>query len=161
MKSKFKRVLIVFMTCLLAFTTCIQAANLTNSETQSSVQETIDELLLLQNQIFTFAPKVIFTEGRDKASNQRELEVFRNSLNAITENLRMQLDSVQTDDITSRNMLLLLSAVDFMQSAVIELGIINTQDALVDRMLSLERYFNSRISAINTTQLVQRFINES
>ena len=137
MKSKLKSYTIIFV---LICATTLQASQIQNS----TVQKYLDELLLIQNQVFTLAQRVVCPLEDITTAQHANMLHLENSLDSINKKLTEALTTITENNETSRELRLLLTAVNYIQNSLYELRDYCSKQNAPEKLLILERFFNFR-----------------
>lgn len=141
---KTKSLLILLLSSIFLFTTPTQAASMPNIKHREMINGYIDQLNLIQNQVFTVAQKILFSSTTSPSSVTDDLNRISTSINAVNRSMYNYVDSLADDTPEKRDILLLLNAVNYIKSSLYELNLLATQPSPPDKLTTLERYFNYR-----------------
>lgn len=141
----------------------VQSMATMNNAHKENVQAYIEELNILQNQIFSLAQKVVF----EQEVNMSYVKDTVKNLNKYLDTLRGKIDSdlikdssIENSLYMNRDLLMLDNTINYMKSALSELSYLVNQTSGAEKIITLERYFNFKIYAGNTLKFTKNLIGE-
>lgn len=160
MIHKLKLYLAVFISSIFLCSSLLYASELTIAP--ADIKQYTDELLLLQNQIFSLAQYAVFPIDIPNPSEvQSGFNTLDKSLDLIAKDIFTDLSNISNQSPYINYLRLLLNATNYMHNALYELNSILASTASTDKMLILERYFTFRIAAKDTLLLVTSLLAAS
>lgn len=154
MRFKLKACLAVLLSSILICTVSIQA-----NSTPSDIQKYIDDLSLIQQQIFTLTQYIVFPQSED-APIEAGLNHINTALTTVNTKLNTAL-SKSTEEPHTRELRLLLNVVNYMYNSLYELELLTKNDSQTEKLLILQNYFNFRVYASNTLNFVKNLLSTS
>lgn len=160
MNQKLKIYLVVFMSSIFLCSSLLYASEQT--VTPSDIKHYTNDLLLIQNQIFSLAQYAIFpTDDTNAYVLENSFNNIDKSLDVLAKDIYTDLVAVSNQSPYINNLRLLLNATNYMHNALYELNTILKSTDSTDKMLTLERYFAFRINAKNTFALISSLLADS
>jgi len=156
---KSKPLFIIFISLIIMCNVPLQATTFTNTTHQQILKNNIDNLTLVQNQIFTLAQKIFFPTSTVDSSIENDLARINNSIDDVNKSLYSYSTKLSDNSSEKRDAFLLINAANYIKSSVYELSSLATQASPSEKMLTLERYFNYRVYASNSIRLVANLLS--
>lgn len=150
LQKKNKLLFTLFCSLLIVCYSCISATSVDVYHAELTTY--IDQLLVIQNRIFTLAKDIVFPDSPPSQSNIKErINRLDEHLDTITLELSSKLNVLDAHD---REIRLVLNAINYMQNALFELKCIVSADNSTVKMMDLERFVNFKVYATNTINFV-------
>ncbi|PHV72330.1 hypothetical protein CS063_02310 [Sporanaerobium hydrogeniformans] len=157
MFSKLKTYFFILLSFSFIACTSTKASSMPN---QSVIEGYLNDLITIQNQIFTLGEKVAFPDDTLSSQNlQPEFNYISNSLQSISGKLISELASNKNSLAQSEQIRLLLTASNYAQNSLDELKSFSVKQSALEKFSTLERYFGFRVYANNTLNFVSNFLS--
>lgn len=157
MTHKIKLYLTIFISSIFLCSSLVYASEQT--VTPSEIRQYTNDLLLLQNQIFSLAQYAVFPNATTNTTDvQNSFNTLNKSLDTMAKEIFTDLSSLPNSSPYANPLRLLLNATNYMHNALYELNSILTSTDSADKMLILERYFTFRIAAKDTFSLISSLL---
>lgn len=157
MKSKL--LFMLFMSFILLSHAPLEASNFSNITHQEIINTNIDQLTLIQNQIFALAQKILFSSIAGDSSSKNDTARINSSIDEVSKSLYNYASKLSDDSSEKRDTFLLINAANYIKSSLYELNSLAAQDSPPEKITTLERYFNYRVYATNTIKLVANLLS--
>ena len=159
-KMKFKSYVLMFMASILVFTSSLSATTIKDDTYKKTISNYIEELSILQNQIFALAHKATFSSSSSSSSFNTELDAIYNNLNKIYESMTVYYNALSPRSIERRNLLVLFNAVNLLRGSLFQLDKLNDTQSSLEKMTILENYFGFKLEANNTINNVRSLLSQ-
>lgn len=147
---KFKSYLLIFIASTLIFTSSLFATDTTNAIYKQTVTTYIEQLSVLQNQIFTLAQKATFSSANSDSTFNSELDAMYSTLDQIYGSMTIYYNSLPAKSIERRNLLILFNAINLLRGSLFQFDELSNTESSLEKMILLENYFGFKIEANDT-----------
>ena len=150
----------MFMASILVFTSSLSATTINDNTYKNTISNYIEQLSVLQNQIFALAHKATFSSSNSNSSFNTELDTVYNNLNKIYESMTIYYNALPPRSIERRNLLVLFNAVNLLRGSLFQLDKLNDTQSSLEKMTILENYFGFKLEANNTINTVRSLLSQ-
>lgn len=155
-----KKLLIAFFTilCIISTQGFTYANSKIDSKAPSSISGYIDELDRIDNDIYILAKSILESKNNDDYPKfKRELNFIKDEVNSIRNNLSAYYNTINANNVVSRNILALQVGVDYFRVALEELSLLieDSNNNNLDKYNILANYFYNKYSATETISWVK------
>lgn len=155
---RFKSYLLMFIASFLMFTSSLSATPVNKDTYKKNVTNYIQQLNQIQNQIFTLARGITFPDTESQEDFVLGINIIRNNLDTVRQSMDYYFNTLPTGTVEKRYFLILFNAVNLIQGSLSGLSELNDTNSSVEKMTILEDYFSFRVEAIDSLDLVEKFI---
>lgn len=165
MKNSFNKLVLsltlsvfIILNPLVANATSISALpNIPSAQHKRTIQDFISELNVLQNQIYTLSQSAL----KDEATSNFNATIknIDNGLDQLSMEVQNYLATVPSFSEENREILLLFNAFNFTKDGLYTLSLLNTVPSDIEKIQLLDRYFKSRLSAIDALELLNELLS--
>lgn len=134
--------------------------NIPSAQHKRTVQEFMTELNTLQNRIYSLTQ---FSLGDGTTQIPSDFSATIRSINDDLAQLNREIgnyyDTLPTFSEENREVLLVFNAYNFTKDGLYTLSILSTAPSNIERIQLLDRYFKSRLSALDTLNLLNELLS--
>lgn len=154
---KFKSSYLILILSILMFSVATHASDIPAVSHEELVTGYINELGLIENEIFALAELV--NSNQFKSTFNRGSEFLNNKLDTLLNSMSTYDASLPSKSSERRDIALLLSAANLMRASLLELGQISDNPSDIEITLVLENYFKYRGAAKNSLDAVRGLLS--
>ncbi|MHC1750758.1 MAG: hypothetical protein AB9856_20995 [Cellulosilyticaceae bacterium] len=153
-------ILTIFNPIVANATSISNLPNIPSAQHKHTIQEFITELNTLQNRIYSLTQFSLGDESTPPPSDfSATIRSINNDLAQLNREIGNYYDTLPTFSEENREVLLVFNAYNFTKDGLYTLSLLNTAPSSIERIQLLDRYFKSRLSALDTLNLLNELLS--
>ena len=157
-KQKFFITLLLF-TAISFIPSTLNASNPNNTSHKQIIQKFINDIKVLQNQVFTLAQSGLELSPQDKVDFKNKVKIVNSNIASLDKQIVDYLSDVPSISAQNSDALLVQNALNLVKNSLYQVDLLSNATSNVERLVILQEFFRLRVNAAETLTGVQNIIS--
>lgn len=150
---------VIVTTAILYSTIPLKASALMSSAHDQTIQTFINEIQLLQNQVFTLAQSTFEQSPGNKNTIKNEIKRINTSIQSLNQEILNYLASLPSISSENSDTLLVQNALNLVKNSLYQVDLLSQATSSVEQFLILQEFFRLRVNATETLTGLKNLIS--
>lgn len=126
------------------------ASNTSISSHDQTIQKFIDDIQLLQNQVFTLAQSAFENSPEYKSTIKNEIKLINTNIQSLDNEILAYLSTLPSISSENSDTLLVQNALNLVKNSLYQIDLLSNSTTSLERFLILQEFFRLRVNAAET-----------
>ncbi|MDA3731560.1 hypothetical protein PBV87_08745 [Niameybacter massiliensis] len=141
---------LLLTTALIFASSSLIASTTDTSSHDKIIQRFIDDIQLLQNQVFTLAQSTFKECSKDKSNRITEINHINSSIEILNKEILEYLSTLPSISSQNSDTLLVQNALNLVKNSLYQIDLLSDATTNLEQFLILQEFFRLRVNATET-----------
>lgn len=137
----------------------LRASSTNNSYHRQTIQRFVDDIKVLQNQVFTLAELSFENSPENQLNIKNQIKIVNLSIESLDKQILEYLSTLPSISYQNSNTLLVQNALNLVKNSLYQIDLLTTATSNLDRLLILQEFFRLRVNATETLTGLENIIS--
>ena len=157
-KRKFFTTLFLYLSTIL-IATSLSASTASNASHNYTIQTFINNIRLLQDQVFSLAEFALENPSEDKTRLTNSIRAVNSNIESLNREILDYLNTLPSISSQNSDVLLAQNALNLVKNSLYQINLLVNTTSGVERLLLLQEFFRLRVNAAETLVGLQNAIS--
>lgn len=147
-KKTFISLILITTILFSSFPMIASTVNITSHD--KTISKFVDDIQLIQNQVFTLAQLSFEKSPESKSTIRNEINRINTSIQSLNEEILVYLSTLPSISSENSDTLLVQNALNLVKNSLYQIDLLSDATASIEQFLILQEFFRLRVNAAET-----------